>query len=66
VGKKADGIKKEVKGFADKALGSLTGNDERKLKGEEQITEGDNEKDLADQSENIRKGKVDPGNPSNL
>ena len=44
----------------------MTGNDDKKAKGEAQITEGDNRKDLADQRENAEKGKTDPGNPTNL
>nr|WP_225032079.1 CsbD family protein [Paraburkholderia sp. XV] len=65
-GDKAKGIKQEIKGYVNKATGSLTGNEARKAHGEAQITEGDNRKDLADQQENGRKGKTDPGNPTNL
>jgi uncharacterized protein YjbJ (UPF0337 family) len=63
---KSAGIKEELKGYVNKGVGSITGNDAKKLKGEAQITEGDNRKDAADQRENIEKGKTDPGNPSNL
>ncbi|AXF17781.1 CsbD family protein [Paraburkholderia caledonica] len=63
---KTEGIKEELKGMINKGIGSITGNEDRKLKGEAQITEGENRKDLGDQRENAEKGKTDPGNPSNL
>jgi len=63
---KTEGIKEEIKGFINKGVGSITGNDAKKLKGEAQITEGENRKDLGDQLENAEKGKTDPGNPTNL
>ncbi|WP_425518243.1 CsbD family protein [Paraburkholderia edwinii] len=63
---KTQGIKEELKGYVNKGVGSITGNDDQKLKGEAQITEGDNRKDLGDQRENAEKGKPDPGNPTNL
>jgi uncharacterized protein YjbJ (UPF0337 family) len=63
---KTEGIKQELKGMLNKGVGSITGNEDRKLKGEAQITEGENRKDLGDQRENAEKGKTDPGNPSNL
>lgn len=63
---KTEGIKEELKGMINKGIGSITGNEDRKLKGEAQITEGENRKDLGDQRENTEKGKTDPGNPSNL
>jgi uncharacterized protein YjbJ (UPF0337 family) len=65
-GDKTEGIKEELKGMVNKGIGSITGNDQKKLEGEAQITEGDNRKDLGDQLENAEKGKIDPGNPSNL
>ncbi|MFM0495070.1 CsbD family protein [Paraburkholderia caledonica] len=63
---KTEGIKEELKGMINKGIGSITGNEDRKLKGEAQITEGENRTDLGDQRENAEKGKTDPGNPSNL
>ncbi|MFM0545246.1 CsbD family protein [Paraburkholderia strydomiana] len=63
---KTEGIKEELKGMINKGIGSITGDEDRKLKGEAQITEGENRKDLGDQRENAEKGKTDPGNPSNL
>jgi len=63
---KTEGIREELKGMINKGIGSITGNEDRKLKGEAQITEGENRKDLGDQRENAEKGKTDPGNPSNL
>ncbi|CAH2796517.1 MAG: hypothetical protein PPHEINF_4308 [uncultured Paraburkholderia sp.] len=56
---KTEGIKEELKGMVNKGIGSITGNKAKKA-------EGDNRKDLGDQRENAEKGKVDPGNPSNL
>jgi len=63
---KTEGIREELKGMINKGIGSITGNEDRKLKGEAQITEGESRKDLGDQRENAEKGKTDPGNPSNL
>ena len=60
------GIAEEIKGYVNKGVGSITGNEDRKVKGEAQITNGDNRKDLGDQRDNIDKNKVDPGNPTNL
>jgi uncharacterized protein YjbJ (UPF0337 family) len=53
-------------GLRHKGIGSITGNEDRKVKGEVQITNGDNRKDLGDQKEKLEKGEVEPGNPSNL
>jgi uncharacterized protein YjbJ (UPF0337 family) len=61
-----EGLKEELKGYVNKGVGSITGNDDRKLKGEAQITNGDNRKDLGNQTDNVDEGNVDPGNPSNL
>ena len=61
-----EGIKEELKGYVNKGIGSITGHEGRTAKGEAQITTGDNRKELGDQTDNIEKGKVDPGNPSNL
>ncbi|SEJ17297.1 CsbD family protein [Paraburkholderia diazotrophica] len=63
---KTEGIKEELKGYVNKGVGTITRNEAKKAKGEAQITEGDNRKDLGDQRENIEKGKTDPGNPTNL
>lgn len=60
------GIAEEIKGYVNKGVGSLTGDETRKLRGEAQITNGDNRKDLGDQRDNIEKNEVDPGNPTNL
>jgi uncharacterized protein YjbJ (UPF0337 family) len=65
MGDKAKGIKEQVKGAMDKAVGSVTGNDVRRAKGEAEITEGSARKDLGDQKDNRESGAVDPGNPSN-
>lgn len=61
-----EGVAETIKGYVNKGVGSLTGNEDQKVKGEVQITNGDNRKDLGDQQDDLDKGKVDPGNPSNL
>ena len=61
-----EGLTEELKGYVNKGIGSMTGNEDCKVKGEVQITNGDNRKDLGDQKDNMEKRKVDPGNPSNL
>jgi hypothetical protein len=43
----------------------LTGNKDRELKGQVEITNGSNEKDRADWQDNMKKGETDPDNPSN-
>jgi uncharacterized protein YjbJ (UPF0337 family) len=60
------GIAEEIKGFVNKSIGFLIRNEDRKVKGEVQITNGENRKDLGDQKDNVDEGAVDPGNPSNL
>ncbi|WP_338119605.1 CsbD family protein [Paraburkholderia flava] len=60
------GLKEELKGVVDKAVGTVTRNDAKKAKGDAEITEGENRKDLGDQTRAAEKGKVDPGNPTNL
>ncbi|ABE36090.1 hypothetical protein DR64_8264 [Paraburkholderia xenovorans LB400] len=61
-----EGLKEELKGYVNKGIGSITGNEDRKVKGEVQITNGDNRKDLGDQEDSIDRNAIDPGNPSNL
>jgi uncharacterized protein YjbJ (UPF0337 family) len=43
----------------------LTGNKDRELKGQVEITNGSNQKDRADWLDNVKKGADDPDNPSN-
>lgn len=62
---KTSGIKEQVKGVADFAVGKLTGNKDRELKGQVEITNGSNEKDRSDWQDNVRRGADDPDNPSN-
>jgi uncharacterized protein YjbJ (UPF0337 family) len=62
---KTSGVKEQLKGVADFAVGKLTGNKERELKGQVEITNGSNEKDRADWQDNMKKGETDPDNPSN-
>jgi uncharacterized protein YjbJ (UPF0337 family) len=59
------GIAEQLKGLVNKGLGAVTGNEDRKVEGDVQIMNGANRKDLGDQKENIRKGKTEPGNPTN-
>lgn len=61
-----EGIAEEIKGFVNKGTGTITGNRDRKVKGEVQITNGENRKDLGDHRDKLDKGEVDPGNPTNL
>jgi uncharacterized protein YjbJ (UPF0337 family) len=54
-----------VKGWVDTAIGTVTGDEDRKLKGDVEITNGANRKDYGDQKDNIEKGVEDPGEPTN-
>lgn len=60
-----EGIKEQVKGWTDTAIGKVTGDEDRKLKGDVEITNGANRKDYGDQKDNIEKGVEDPGDPTN-
>ena len=62
---KVDGVKEQLKGIADFTIGKLTGNEDLELKGQVEITNGSNKKDLADFNDNVEKGVDDPDNPSN-
>jgi uncharacterized protein YjbJ (UPF0337 family) len=62
---KTGGVKEQLKGVADFAAGKLTGNKDRELKGQVEITNGSNQKDRADWLDNVKKGADDPDNPSN-
>jgi uncharacterized protein YjbJ (UPF0337 family) len=62
---KVEGVKEQLKGVADFTIGKLTGNKDRELKGQVEITNGSNKKDLADFKDNVEKGADDPDNPSN-
>ncbi len=62
---KTTGVKEQLKGVADLAVGKLTGNKDRELKGQVEITNGSNQKDRADWQDNMAKGADDPDNPSN-
>jgi uncharacterized protein YjbJ (UPF0337 family) len=59
-----EGIKEQVKGWTDTAIGTVTGNEDRKVKGDVEITNGANRKDYGDQKDNIEKGVEDPGEPT--
>ena len=63
---KVDGVKEQIKGVVNLGIGKLTGNEDRALKGEVEITNGSNKKDKADFEDNVEKGAVDPDNPSNV
>ncbi|CAN7464530.1 CsbD family protein [Caballeronia sp. LjRoot29] len=62
---KLSGVKEQVKGVIDLTLGKLTGNEDLELRGQVEITNGSNKKDLADFKDNVDKGADDPDNPSN-
>jgi uncharacterized protein YjbJ (UPF0337 family) len=62
---KVEGVKEQLKGVADFVTGKLTGNENLELKGQVEITNGSNKKDLADFKDNVKKGADDPDNPSN-
>ena len=62
---KVDGVKEQLKGVADFAVGKLFGNKDRELRGQVGITNSSNKKDRADWQDNVRKGANDPDNPSN-
>lgn len=54
-----EGIKEQVKGWTDTAIGTVTGNEDPKVKGDVEITNGANRKDYGDQKDNIEKGVED-------
>jgi uncharacterized protein YjbJ (UPF0337 family) len=58
---KTKGIKEEIKGVVDLTLGKLTGSEERELRGQVEITNGSNKKELADFKENTRERVDDSG-----
>lgn len=62
---KVEGVKEQLKGIVDFTIGKVTGNKDRELKGQVEITNGSNKKDLSDFKDNIAKGADDPDNPSN-
>ncbi|SAL50026.1 CsbD-like protein [Caballeronia sordidicola] len=62
---KVEGVKEQLKGIADFTIGKFTGNKDLELKGQVEITNGSNKKDLADFKDNVKKGVDDPDNPSN-
>ena len=62
---KMDGVKEQLKGVADFAVGKLFGNKDRELRGQVGITNGSNKKYQTDWQNNVRKGADDPDNPSN-
>lgn len=62
---KVEGVKEQLKGVADFTIGKLTGDKDRELKGQVEITNGSNKKDLADFKDNVRDSADDPDNPSN-
>ena len=62
---KVEGVKEQLKGVADFAVGKLFGNKDRELRGQVGITNSSNKKDRADWQDNVRKGANDPDSPSN-
>jgi uncharacterized protein YjbJ (UPF0337 family) len=63
---KLDGVKEQIKGVVNLGVGKITGNEERVLRGEVEITNGSNKKDRADFEDNVENDAVDPDNPSNV
>jgi uncharacterized protein YjbJ (UPF0337 family) len=61
----ASGIGEQIKGWTNTIVGTVTGNEDQKVKGDVQITNGANQKDFGDQKDNVEKGADDPGNASN-
>jgi uncharacterized protein YjbJ (UPF0337 family) len=62
---KVEGVKEQLKGVADFAVGRLFGNKDRELRGPSRNHERFKQKDRADWQDNVRKGANDPNNPSN-
>lgn len=62
---KVEGVKEQLKGVVDFTIGKVAGNKDRELKGQVEITNGSNKKDLSDFKDNVDKGADDPDNPSN-
>jgi uncharacterized protein YjbJ (UPF0337 family) len=60
-----EGIKEQAKGWIDTAIGTVTRDEARKVKGDVEITNGASRKDYGDQKENMEKGVEDPGEPTN-
>jgi uncharacterized protein YjbJ (UPF0337 family) len=60
-----EGIKEQVKGWVDTAVGTVMRDEDRKLKGDVEITNGANRKDYGDEKKNMEKGVEDPGEPTN-
>jgi uncharacterized protein YjbJ (UPF0337 family) len=59
-----EAIQEQIKGWTGTAIGTVTGNEERKVKGDVEITNGANRKDYGDQKDNIEEGVEDPGEPT--
>jgi len=50
-----EGSKEQIKGWTDSAIGTVTGSEDRKVKGDIEITDGANRKDYGDQKGQHRK-----------
>ena len=62
---KIPGLKEQIKGAVDLTVGKLTGNQDRELRGQVEITNGSNKKDRSDFDDNVKNGIDAPDNPSN-
>ncbi|KMZ11177.1 hypothetical protein BHUM_06223 [Candidatus Burkholderia humilis] len=60
-----EGIKEQLKGVADKAIGTVTRNDDRKAKGDVEIINGENRQEYGKQKKAIEKGDKEPGETTN-
>ena len=62
---KLGGVKEQGKGVIDLTMGKLTGNEDLELRGQVEITNGSNKRNVADFKDNVEKGADDPDNTSN-
>jgi uncharacterized protein YjbJ (UPF0337 family) len=60
-----EGFKEQIKGFADKAIGTVTRNEDRTAKGDVEIINGENRQEYGKQKKAIDKGNDEPGETTN-
>jgi uncharacterized protein YjbJ (UPF0337 family) len=60
-----EGIKEQIKGFADKAIGTVTRDEDRKAKGDVEIINGESRQEYGKQKKAIDKGDNEPGETTN-
>jgi uncharacterized protein YjbJ (UPF0337 family) len=59
-----EGIKEQIKGWSDTAIGTVTDDEHRKVKGDVEITNGANRNHFGDQKDNIEKDVEDAEEPT--